>query len=159
MKSQVTIEGMEQLQARLEDPNLIGQPLLELLEDAANVGRDTAEKGIDGGTGIAVRSIGMNVQARSALVYTAMPQARAMSIEKGRPSGVPIEDMLAQLIRWRDAVGHPDLGIHIALGVRQRGVKGRFFMAAAREKVAGDLPRLVSGMAKKVENIWKQGRR
>ncbi len=154
----IEIDGLEALKSRFSDPTLIGEPLQELLEDASLIARNAAESGIDGGLGIAVRSINREVKATSARVYTALPAARAFSIEKGRPSGEPIRSMIAQLIRWREAVGHPDSAAVIARDIHERGTQGKRYMRKAREQTKSELPRLINKMAAAVEEKWRQGR-
>lgn len=152
MRTEIKLEGFEELEARLTDPTLIVAPLREdVFEPATSIGVKTAVEGVDGGTGIAVRSIQKEIEPMQARVYTAMPTVRAISIEKGRPVGVPVEQLLPQIINWKNAVGHPDSAIAIARGIKQRGVKGRFFMEGAKNAVVEALPRLLSNMAKAIE--------
>ena len=152
------VHGTEQLRKRMEIEGLVDEPLVEVLQDAAAIGQKAAVQGVDGGLGIAVRSITRDVKPTQARVFTAMPRARARSIEQGRPSGVSIREILPQLIRWREAgaVGHPDPAIVIAQEIKRRGVKGKHFMQAARDQVRRDLPRLVAQAARRVEENWKK---
>lgn len=161
-KARVKIEGLEELQAKLRDPRLIGDPFKELLKDASQTGQEAAERGIDGGTGIAVRTINRFVDPTSAKVTTVLPRARAMSIEKGRPPGeeVPVR----ALVRWLS--GNPykrsadraelELAYQARAAIKQHGAKGKRFMQQARQAVADTLPRLLGRMARRIERMAKR---
>jgi len=152
----VKVEGIEELKWRFRDPKLIQEPLKELLTDAANVARAEAETAIDGGTGIAVRSITLSVRSTDAKVYSMIGPARATSIEEGRSPGEDPMRILAQLIRWKNEVGYPEAAIVLAQQVKMTGTKGKKFIERAREKARQAMPGLVADMARKVEARWKQ---
>jgi len=155
--TRVRLKGVNDLVAKLRDPRLIMGPLKELLSDAAALGQKIAEQGVDGGLGLAVRTMGRHVDPTSAKVYTMLPRARAQSIEKGRrPSEVRRRDLLPQIIRWREAVGHPDPAIEIINEMKRTGVKGKRFMEQARQAVAEDLPRLTERMGRQVEEMARR---
>ena len=151
---EVEMKGQEELIKKLSDPVVIAGPLKELLTEASSIGRKTAVEGIDGGLGIAVRSIGKEIEPLSARVYTAIAEPRAMSIEKGRPAGDNRWTSDRQIQKWADSVGLFDPLFVIVRGIRQRGVKGRFFMQAAREKVQSEIPRLLNEMGAKIKEMF-----
>lgn len=151
----VEIIGLERIQAKLSDPQLISQPLRELLTEAGQTGQRVAVAGIDGGTGIAVRSINYEVKETSMRTYSAMPRSRALNIEEGRPANDP-RLSLGQVIRWKEAVGHPDAGIVIFQELRRRGVRGRFFMQAAKNTIQEHLPEWLRQMSAKIGVKWKE---
>ncbi len=151
----VKVDGLDDLQRKLRNPLVIKGPLKELLTDASKVGTREAWDTIDGGTGIAVRSIGARVRPLEAYVYSAMAKGRALSIEEGRPPGADVKAILPQIIRWKKAVGHPDSGIEIAHRIRLLGAKGKHFLKAAGEKVTENMPPLVQKMAKQIEEMLK----
>ena len=152
----IEVEGIEELQVRLSDPRLVGEPLAALLDEVSAVGRKAAELGIDGGLGIAVRSINRYIYPKEARVYTVLPEARAMSIEVGRSPGVPPRDILPQIIRWKEAVGHPDPAITIAKEISSRGSKGKHFIQKAKEAVVKELPQLVQKLGGRIEKKWRR---
>lgn len=154
----VEVKGVEKLQARLSDPRLLGAPLANFFDEASAKGRKAAELAIDGGLGIAVRTINRHIYPKEARVYSILPQAKAMSIEAGRQPGVSPEDILAQIIHWKEAVGHPDPAITIAKEISRKGSKGKHFIQKAREAVAEALPRLIEEMGGEIEKNWEQGR-
>lgn len=152
-KARMTIEGIEELQRKLRDPRMIQEPLRELLDEASALGQRVATDAIEGGRGLAVRSMGRHVDPLSAKVYTMLPRPRALSIEKGRRPGVSRREILAQIISWAEAVGHPKSAYEIVAEIKERGTKGKRFMEQARAAVAETLPRLVARMARRVEEL------
>ena len=152
----IEMTGQEELIKKLSDPAVIAGPLKELLEEASSIGRKTVVEGIDGGTGVAVSSIGIEVQPLSARVYTAIAEPRALSIEKGRPPGDTRWTSDGHIQKWAESVGVSEPLFVLTRGIRQRGVKGRFFMAAARQKVESELPRLLNNMARIIEEKFNK---
>ena len=68
------------------------------MEEAGHIGREAMESAIDGGIGIAVKSINLNVQRTNALVFSALPRARGLSIDQGRKPGE--DPPVLQIARW-----------------------------------------------------------
>jgi hypothetical protein len=145
--------GVKRINAVLRDKALIAEPLKELFEEAGPVGVEAATSGLDAGTGIAVRSLAFEVKPLEMRVYSAMPIARAFSIEKGRPLHDP-KLRLGGIITWKEAVGHTEPAVLIYSEIKQRGVKGRFFMRAARNKISEQLPTLLRAMGQKIAVKW-----
>ena len=154
LRTRVTLAGVAELSSRLRDPQLLAEPMRGLLTEAARIGQSTATDNVDGGLGLAVRSIGSRVEPLQARVFSAMAPARSRSIDQGRKPGQPWKSLLAQIIRWKDAVGHPDSAIVIAQGIQRRGVKGRFFKRAAVEAVNTALPGLLDGVRAGAVRWW-----
>ena len=144
MPAELTIEvnGFEELAARVSDPALMEKPMRNLFEAATRLGQKTAIQGIDGGTGVAVRSILREYSPAMGRVWSMMPLARSTSIEGGRPSGDNTVSTRA-IARWADAVKNPERPFVLARAIRERGVKGRFFMRSAGDAVQGILPALI----------------
>lgn len=139
---------------KLRNREPLARALADNMEELRQIAQKTAEEGLDGGTGIAVRSIFSDANVGGMKVGTMLPKARALSIEKGRPAGVPVEELLAQIIRWKDAVGISEIGYVVAAGISQRGAQGRFFMRATREKVESELPRIMRKTGARLEASW-----
>jgi|GEM_PF-5641058 len=150
----VEVEGMKELEIKLQDPELVGRPMQEVLEEAAEIGQNSAVEGISGGTGIAERSIESRVTPTTAKVFSMIADDRVQSIEEGRPSGADPDAILPQIIRWKEAVGHPDSGREISLEIQRRGTKGKRFLTRAREVVEGEIPRLLSNMVQRVREAF-----
>lgn len=139
----------ERLKDNLNSKEMVDRPLSELLQKAASIGRKQAVDAIDGGTGIATRSISKEVKPMQARVFTAMSDYRAMSIEEGRkPGDVPSRPALE---KWAKAVGYPGTVRELYRVIEFSGVKGKKFMAGAGEKIEKELPQLTAGMEKNVE--------
>jgi len=148
----VKVEGIEELQAKLRDPRMLQKPLKELLTEGASIGRKASEMAIDGGTGIAVRSIGATVYPTQARVWTALPKARAQSIDVGRKVGERVP--LGQLIRWKEAEGIGASAVELQQQIKRRGTKGKRFIEAAKEAVNNAMPRLMKEMSDKIARWW-----
>jgi hypothetical protein len=156
LKTRVTVEGVAETMAGLRDPQMLAEPMRELLTSAARVGQRAATDNIDGGLGIAVRSIGSRIGPEQARVFSAMPTARSRSIDQGRKPGQPLKSLLPGIIRWKEAVGHPDAAIVIAKGIQRRGAKGRFFKRAAVEAVNNALPALFGAVRAGASRWWNR---
>lgn len=165
VKFGIEVLGADKIAAALKNPTLLMDPLRGLFEDAKVIAEDAATEGLDGGTGIAVRSIKSYVNPMNMRTVTLMAKARAMSIEKGRRGGE--SPPLFALVNWltgtvsarsRDAsmsAANMKTAVVIASAIRRRGVKGRFFMRAAQDAVRSATPRLFGDMRRKIESTWK----
>ena len=157
-KINVEIEGLAELQARFKDPALTGEPIAQAIAEIADAARKEAEKAIDGGQGMAVRTITANVQKDNALIFSMLPAKRAMSIEEGRKPGDDAKIILAQAIRWKDAVGHPASGYEVAAELSSRGSQGKAYIKRAEEEAKKAAPDAVRKAAAQVEAKWRAGR-
>jgi hypothetical protein len=140
--------------------------MAELLDSASRIGIDGAVKNIDGGTGIAVRSIRRKVWAQrmSARVYTTMSRPRAMSIEKGRKRGEG--ETIEKLASWykgipyrrRMHISHEDRSsiIQIWKSVREHGVKGKGYIVAAKDAIEEELPRLTRAAMARLKEMARR---
>lgn len=155
--TRVTIEGLDDVRRRLNDPALIDKPMVGLLTEATSLATRVAIDKVDGGLGKAARSIQGKVERMQGRVYSMMPAAKARSIDQGRRPGASLGALLPGLIRWREAVGHPETGIVIALEVRRRGTKGKFFKQEAQDSVRNKLPDFIKTLEAKLESKWKSG--
>jgi hypothetical protein len=159
---QIDLEGLEKLRGKLKDPTLIRKPLKKLIYHAAGIGKKQARESIDGGTGIALRSIAAIPEATEATVFSKIAQARAMSIEVGRKPGEEVPFMaLARWLTGRQRSFAPTREerktvIQVQALIKARGAKGKAFIKTARETVNRNMPRLVSEMARKIEEAWRK---
>ena len=149
------IEGIEQLQERLGDPELIRGALRILGSRAARTGSRTAKKALDGGSGKATQSIVGKFIPVEGLVFTKslMSKERGISIEEGRMTGNP--PSLGHTIAWKEAVGHPQSGRVIRAEISARGVPGRRFLQKAMDQWQASLPRWLGEAARRIEKRWK----
>lgn len=153
-KSRVEIEGLDEVIAKLKHPSLIRQPVEEMLESAAKTGKKASVDAIDGGLGIATRSIGYRVSESSAAVFSALPKGKMTEIDRGRKRGGSVRRMLPGLIRWTDAVGASEAAIVIALRIKRSGTRGKKFVDAGREEVHGVIPSLLKELEHKISARW-----
>ena len=140
--------GLEDLQRKLKPGQLTGPPLRQVLTAASANAKKVAARGV-GGT--AARSIMSEVKPTSARVFSLMSPARSTSIEFGRPAGGPLLHSDA-LLRWIRRVGYAFSPFVLAREIQRRGVKGRFFMAAAKRNTEQMLPGLLRKMSDQVES-------
>ncbi|MFA7462333.1 MAG: hypothetical protein WCY59_04210 [Anaerovoracaceae bacterium] len=162
----VQIEGVDKLRARLKDPQLVKEPLKELLKDASDIGKAVARHNLSGGTEQAKISMTAEVKPMEAVVYSKMAEARAKSIEEGRSPGETAP--FTQLARW--VTGRRYLTARrlseltkderaqveaVQAAIKAGGSRAKKFIAGAAEAVKKDLPKLFNVMARKVEARWK----
>ncbi len=170
----VELKGQEELRAKLSDPTIVAGPLKDLLVEASDIAVETGKAKLESGFGTStwgVRGVGAaplsmvsSIKRFEARVKSLMPPPRALSIETGRPAGE--QASIKQLARWVEAKGigklsargEPLMGTVYAIvwHIKQRGVKGRFFMQAARDKVQGELPRLLNEMGTKIKEKFNR---
>ena len=147
------LRGFEKVKAKLADPSLFANPLKEFFGVAARHGQRVARDGIRKGTRQAARSITSRVTPTGARVFSRMAAKRVQSIEQGRsPGDVP---SLAAIDRWARKVGHPDDAWVIAQGIRRRGVRGRFFLEAARQSIQQNFPGWIRDMGQAISRRWR----
>ena len=148
------MRNFEKVKARLADPSLFADPLKAFFGVAGKHAQRVARDGIRSGTRTAVRSITARLTPTSARVFSRMAAKRVESIEQGRaPGDVP---SLWAIGRWAAKVGHPDSAWVIAQGIRRRGVKGRFFLEAARQSVQQNFPGWIRDVGKAVDQRWRR---
>lgn len=114
-----------------------------------------AKEGAPKDTSNLARSIAWDAQPLSARVYS--PLAYAAVMEAGRRPGakMPPPDALRGWMR-RHGMG-PAGAWALARSIARRGIKGRFFMKAARDKAEAKLPDFLRTMRADLEARW--GRR
>lgn len=150
------MEGLEEVKRRLRDPSLVMRAMRGVGLRAARAGKRTAIKSIDGGTGIATRSIVSLVFPAEglAMVKSMMPRARALSIEEGRPPGDP--PPLEAVIRWVEAMGIRRNAREIRSEIEARGAKGKRYLAQTRDLWETNLPVWLQKAARQVEAWWEK---
>ena len=167
MRLDVKVEGIQELRNRFKDPALLREPLREMFDEAGTIGRQAMESGIDGGLGIAVKSINMSVQRDNAVVFSVLPKARGLSIEEGRKPGEEVP--VLQIACWYKNTRHiRNFGgltrseietiYTIQAGIRAAGTKGKHFLKKTRDAMMAAVPGLIEKMAQAVEERWRQRR-
>jgi len=133
------------------------RPLRDLLTKAGLLGQRTAREGAPHDTRTLARSIALDVQPFAARVYTPLNYAPVM--EYGRRAGAKMPPPHV-LSGWARRHGIPQSALFvIARAIGRRGIKGRFFMAKAKQTVEAALPSMLNEMARKLEAIWAGGKR
>ncbi len=159
----VEVSGIPEMLAKVNDPDLLRKPLKNLIRDAAATGKIAAMHNIRGGTEQAGISIRADVQPLEARVFSAMPHVRAMSIEEGRKVGEEVPFL--QIVHWRFGRYTASRNLTreerkevlaIQEAIRRTGSKAKRFIAGAAVAVKKEMPRLVSDMARAVEEAWRK---
>jgi hypothetical protein len=141
-------EVLGDLPEKLRQPGAAAEPLRDLLEEAAKIGQRVATDAVDGGRGIAVRSLYSKVRSLDMRVASTMPRARASSIERGRKPGQ--RPAIGQITRWAKAVGISESPYKLRAEIRKRGVAAKNFIAQGRSAVQAAFPRLTKELATQV---------
>lgn len=166
----VEVEGIEELKARLTDPNLIEGAVEELISSSAKVARNEMITRLTGGTGQAQISTQAKVAPLTARVFSAMPKIRALSIEEGRkPGEMP---PVLQIARWHTGQRHmtsrrlSELSENeqetidaIRVSIKSKGTKGKKFIEGSADKAKQELPKLTVKAALKIEQNWERSRK
>lgn len=147
----VEVEGMGPLRAKLT-PDLYQRALAGVLTDAAILGEREARAGAPKDTSELARSITHEVKPTFARVYSTMNYAEV--VEKGRGENKPPPPPKA-LYEWLDRHGiDRQAAFVIARAIGRRGIKGRFFMKNAREKVDRALPGFIAKASAEIRARW-----
>jgi len=131
-------------------------PIAKMFNMAAVIAERTARKGAPSDTGALKRSLTVETTPLSARVFSVLPYAIVM--EQGRRPGARMPPPSA-LAGW--ARRHPPKGggksslFALARHIGKRGIKGRFFMKAAKDDVERQLPSLIDKAAREIANRWK----
>jgi len=137
-------------------------PLRDTIYHATGIGKKAAKEYIDGGTGVAVRSVRSKVRGMSGEVYSLIKAPRAKSIEEGRRPGEEVP--LKALVRWltgrvrsfKPTAEQWAAAARAQAAIKKGGAKGKRFIERGHAKVQGEMPRLLSEMAAKVKAGWSK---
>ena len=157
--------SLQRLQQKCR-PDLYAAALHDVMKKAATMGEPVMEKAIQGGTEMAMQSIGAVAYRDEARVYSVIPFARGMSIEEGRrPGDAP---GLVATARWltgrrymtarrldelpRDVVNDARAA---QKAIRASGARGKQYLKQTREFLRGQLPAFMNDMARRIEQKWR----
>jgi len=148
------IQGLEDLQERLRDPEMLGAAMRVFGSRAARAGKNAAVGAIEGGQGIATRSIFAKASPLDGevRVYSVMPMASAQLIEEGRAPGNP--PSMRALLVWMRAVHHGGKPREVMAGIVARGARGKRYMGQALEEWEANLSRWMQEAATRIEKRW-----
>lgn len=142
------VVGLDKALAKL-DPALVRGPAARAVTDAAKFAQREAQHGLPAGP--VMRSITIEVRG---LTATLRGSREAFAVEFGRHPGTPPPPVSA-LRAWAQSHGLGQLVYPIAQAISRRGIKGRFFLRAARQKLlATELPRLRDRIASEIAAKW-----
>lgn len=154
MSISIEVQGEEELQRKLQ-PDLYLPAVHDVLKVAAKFATAEAQHGAARDIGAIAKTI--TAEVRSPMeVRVRSRHPGAMAAEFGRHAGTAPPPMSA-LRAWASRHGMGGLEFVLAQAISRRGIKGRFFMRAAREKLQRvEMPRLLKKAADEVERKWSQ---
>lgn len=148
MPVKLTLTGDRELRAKLSDNASIAGPAAEMLR---RIGSDAERVAQSGAPDSIARTIHGTARGLQASVTSLHPAA--LPIEVGRRPGRPMPP-LGPIGAWALRHGiqaHPYV---LARAIARRGVRGRFFLRAARQHIENRLPRYLDDFAKDVQRRW-----
>lgn len=146
-------------------PRLYVEGVKRMMAAAAEDGRQTMEQSIDGGTGVAVRSIVAQSTANMAEIFTMIPNPTGSKIEEGRkPGDAP---SLVQLARWqegstrrRNLEGYNREQVvelrRIQAAIKAKGSKAKRFIRNTRNQLKNTLSGYMETAARTIEAEWRK---
>lgn len=149
----VRIENLEHVLSKL-NPELYLPAIAELLKNAALLGEREAKGLAPKDTSALARSIvGQVTGPLTATVSSPLQYAAVM--EEGRSAGARMPPPDA-LVGWARRHGFSGSTFVLARAIGRRGIKGRFFMRAAMQTVAEQLPVLAEAAVAKIAARWAE---
>lgn len=141
-------------------------PMNKLLLDASLLAQRTARERAPRDTGALQRSIAFEVKPFEARVYTPLVYAPVMEFGRKPGAKMPPPAALEGWVRrhWFGGVSRGNQNairssaFVLARSISRRGIKGRFFMKAAHDRVKSEMPRLLREMAQRIERVFEAGR-
>lgn len=128
------------------------KPVAETIDEASLFAQGVAVQGAPRDTAGLQRSIQRDVSPFSASVYSIQKHASVM--EFGRRPGAKMPPPSA-LEGWARRHGFAGGTFVLARSIARRGIKGRFFMKAAREATIRELPRMLNRLAARLERQFR----
>lgn len=154
LKIDVDVRGLEALQKKL-GPQLYEDALTEYLTEATDLGQKVAREGIKDDTNALARSVLTEVRPLSARIYSTLPYA--VPVDQGRRAGAKMPPPNA-LRGWMQRHGMGNVPPFVlARAIARRGIRGRFFLRAAKERIERETPNMLRRAARTIEQKW--GRR
>ncbi len=146
-------------------PQLYEKAVKNMMAMAADDGRSTMESAIDGGTGVAVRSIVAQSSATTAEIFTMIKKTTGTKIEEGRkPGDAP---SLVQIARWQEgSARRRNLDGYsreqfkelkaIQAAIKARGSKAKKYLKGTRDKLQGNLGGYMSRVVEEIKANWRR---
>ncbi len=147
-------------------PQLYERAVTDMMRIAADEGRANMESSIDGGTGVAVRTIVAQSTPVMAEVFSMIQnKTTGMKIEHGRkPGDAP---SLVQIARWQEGSAcrrnldgysreqRKELSA-IQSAIRARGSKAKHFLKGTREKMQSNLGGYLNRVVDEIKANWRE---
>jgi hypothetical protein len=146
----IDTRGIDELMKKTK-PALYREPLAELFRDLGTTAQRTAIQRAPRFTGALQRSIHLDVRPLSARVFSNLNYAVPVEVGRSRnrtPPPVPA------LRRWANSKGINVYALVKSIG--RRGIKGRFFMRAARQAVERKLPFQLKLAERRIAARWSK---
>lgn len=151
VRYQVRLEGAEAVLAKVTDARLLAPPLRKTMDELSLLAQARAREGAPRDRGMLARSFLREVQPLMSRVYSLLVYAPVM--ERGRRPGAKMPPPSA-LEGWARRHGFQGSLFVLARAIARRGIKGRFFMRAARDAVQRAMPAALASLAARIERIW-----
>jgi hypothetical protein len=165
MEIQVDQQQLQKIVSKL-GPQLYERAVKDMMNIAANEGRNTMMNKIRGGTTFAVQSIHAKATPTTAEVYSIIKTPTGMKIEEGRkPGDAP---SLKQVANWSTGNVYAAKRIHefgrgeieqfkaIQEAIRARGSKAKRYLQGTREKLQSELPNYLSTVVERIKENWRR---
>lgn len=154
MTVSIEVQGQEEFQRKLT-PDLYLPAVHDVLRDASKFATNEAQRGATRDIGAIARTI--TAEVRSPMeINVRSRHPGALAAEFGRRAGEQPPPVSA-LRGWASRHGLGGLEFVLARSIARRGIKGRFFMRAAREKLQRiEMPRLLNKAADEIERKWSR---
>jgi len=161
---EVDQQSLKKIVSKLS-PQLYERAVKGMMSEAAEDGRETMESAIDGGTGVAVRSIVAQSTANKAEIFTMIKKTTGLKIEEGRkPGDAP---SLVQLARWQEGStrrtslkGYSREDVKqlkaIQAAIRARGSKAKRYLKGTHDKLQKNLSGYMTKVVNEIMANWRR---
>ena len=146
----IDTRGIDELMKKTK-PELYRKPLAAMFEELGTVAQRTAIQRAPYFTGALRRSIHLNVRPLSARIFSNLNYALPVEVGRSRNRRPP---PVGALRRWANSKG---INVYaLAKSIGRRGIKGRFFMRAARQAVEMKLPSQLKLVERRIAARWSK---
>ena len=133
-------------------------PLHKLIRTVTLLGERYAREGVVKDTAGLARSIESEAKGLNGRVFSLA--AHALPVEFGRRAGARMpptsrDGRPGPLVGWLRRHGIPiEAEFVVARAIARRGIKGRFFMRKAHQRLRNELPTLIGRTKREIERLW-----
>ena len=137
------------------DPKLVVREVSTAIGQSGLAAQRVAKEGIPRDTSSLSRALTLETKPLQARLYFNRDLIYAHVMESGRRVGAPMPPPLA-LAGWARRKGFEGSLYVLARSISRRGIKGRFFMKAAREAGEQSMIKELKLASKRVEKQWQR---